>query len=87
MTRKVFSVFDVVAKIYGMPFVFVHEGEALRWLSDMVADDRSSLNHHPADYKLYRLGTFDDVSGKFSACEPEFLCNAIDFVPKSKGGD
>ena len=29
MTRKAFSVFDVVGKIYGMPFLFVHEGEAV----------------------------------------------------------
>lgn len=86
MTRKVFSVFDVVSKVYGMPFVFVHEGEALRWLSDMVKDDRSLISKHPGDYKLYRCGEFNDLSGKFTAQEPEFLCNAVDFVPKEKGG-
>ena len=86
MTRKVFSVFDSVAKVYGMPFVFVHEGEAMRWLNDMVRDDRSLLSKHPEDYKLYRLGTFDDIAGKFNIQEPEFLCNAVDFVPASQKG-
>jgi len=46
-------------------------------------DPKSRLNAHPTDFKLYRLGTFDDSSGLVtSERQPHFLANASDFVKK-----
>ena len=64
MKRKVFSLFDVVAKVYGPPMLFVHEGEALRSFEDIVKNSQTLVSKHPADFRLYRLGEFDDVSGE-----------------------
>lgn len=80
MVTKVFGIFDVKAKNYGQPFFMSHSGLALRSFSDLVEDQKSTLNKHPADFKLYCLGEYDDCSGAFKSINPEFLANASDFI-------
>ena len=41
----------------------------------------------PSDFELYRLGEFDDESGKMIALDaPEFICNGIKFRKVEKDG-
>lgn len=80
MELKIFSVYDEKAQVYRSPFYLKHKGEAMRSFSDLVNDDKTIINKHPEDYKLYYLGVFDDVSGKMGSRDtPEFICNASDF--------
>lgn len=81
MTKKVFAVQDVVAKVYGSPMLFTHVGEATRDFGDAVKNPKTMISAHPEDYRLYCLGEFDDVKGIFTTHDPEMVCNAIDFVP------
>jgi len=38
------------------------------------------MSRHPADFRLVRLGEYDDNSGKlFPLDSPEFVCNLSDF--------
>lgn len=81
MELKVFSIFDEKAKVFSNPFYMGHNGQALRAFSDLVQDKQSSIAKHPGDYKLYLLGTFNDVSGKFTSLnETEFLAHASDYI-------
>lgn len=84
MKRKVFSIFDVVSKVYLPPMQFVHEGEALRAFEDIVLNPQTMVAKHPGDFKLYRLGEFDDCEGVFDCTMPEFISNAVDFVAIKK---
>lgn len=78
---NVYSIFDEKGLCYGNPFYFCHDGEALRAFSDLVQDSKSRVALHPSDFKLYRLGSFDDRTGGLgSEKEPKFLANALDFV-------
>lgn len=81
MNLKVYSIFDEKALAYARPFYFSHHGEATRAFQTVVKDKGSDIGKYPSDYKLYCLGSFDNVSGKFEAQkEPLFICNALDFV-------
>lgn len=81
MKLKVFSIFDEKAQTFSRPMLMVHKGEAIRAFQDVVADKSSMIAKHPDDYKLYCLGSFDDVSGKMEALDiPEFMNNATDFL-------
>lgn len=83
MILKVFSIFDEKAAVYGQPFFMPHNGQALRAFSDLVSDEKSSVNKHPEDYKLYVIASYDDCSGGFvSLPQPEFLANATDYLTK-----
>lgn len=87
MKLMAFSLFDVKAKAYCVPF-FVHNVNlALRSFGDAVLDQSTGISKHPEDFMLYRLGEYDDNSGKLlSLNEPEFVANAVDFVPVKKEG-
>lgn len=81
MKLKVFSIHDVKAQVFSNPFYMGHDGQALRSFADLVNDEKSSINKHPEDYKLYGLADYDDISGAFVSYEvPKFLANASDFV-------
>lgn len=81
LVKGIFSIYDVKARTYSSPMLFVHKGEAIRVFSDIVKDPKSTVSKHPEDYKLYYLGVFDVHSGQFSAKEnPEFMNNATDFL-------
>lgn len=82
MEMKVYSIFDKKAASYMSPFFMHQDGMARRSFGDLVNDKQHQLgvNKHPEDYSLYKLGTFDDISGKLNGVsEPEFISNAMDF--------
>jgi len=81
MKLTVFSIFDEKAQTFSKPFFLTHKGEAIRVFSDVVNDEKSMIAKHPEDYKLYKLGSFDDVSGVMESLPmPEFINNATDFL-------
>lgn len=85
MEVKVFSIFDEKSLVYTSPFHAVHKGEAIRSFSDLVTDNQTRIAKHPGDYKLYMLGTYDDVAGQYkSLTAPEFIAHAVDFLPSEK---
>lgn len=55
---------------------------ARRSFGDAVNDPQTGVSRHPEDYQLYQVGVFDDNAGTFDKfVSPEFLANAVDFVP------
>lgn len=86
MKLLMFSIFDVVAKIYSQPFFMPTTGQALRAFGDEVNNPQSTINKHPADFRLFKLGDFDDNSGVIVSKNAEFLANAVDFVPPKLEG-
>lgn len=70
MILKLFSVFDQKAGAYLPPFHFIAAGQAVRAFADTVNDPKSSLARHPADYTLFEVGTFDDLTGVLTSAVP-----------------
>lgn len=80
MQLQVFSIFDEKGQIFSQPFFLQHQGIALRSFGDLVNDPQSQINKHASDYKLYKLGTYDDQTGALkSEALPIFLANASEF--------
>lgn len=70
MLRIVFAVRDRAINAYMSPIAYTAEGQAIREFVDEVNRAESPLNKHPEDYDLYRLGTFDDNTARYTN-EPE----------------
>lgn len=83
MTTNAYSIFDEKAVAYGVPFFMASNGLAIRAFADLVDDNRSSVNKHPGDYRLYKIGTYNDVTGVLTSIIPEFISHALDFANKS----
>lgn len=60
---NIYSVYDVVANVYSVPFFAMCDSVALRLFRLSVMDLESMICRFPSDYQLHYLGTFDDVSG------------------------
>lgn len=72
MISIVFAVRDSAAGVFGRVFQAPTVAFAIRAFSDEVnrADPENTLFSHPADYNLYRLGTYDDSDGRLLATDP-----------------
>lgn len=85
MKQNIFSIYDVKAQVYNTPFFYPHTGQAVRSLTDLVHDEKSTINRHPQDYTLYKLGEIESESGKIVAKnEPEFICTAVECKENKK---
>ena len=65
MINVICSVKDRAADAFGRPLFVPSVGLAIRSFTDEVnrsADD-NQMHHHPDDFDLYELGTFDDNTG------------------------
>lgn len=64
MLVKAFSILDTKSDTFAPPFFFSTTGQAVRAFKDLANDDRSAVNRHPGDYRLFCIGTFDDSIGR-----------------------
>lgn len=68
MKRVLLCVFDLQAQVFGQPLFVPTEGVGLRMIGDEVNRADSALHAHPEDYRVYRLGFFEDSTGQFEGC-------------------
>lgn len=88
MKNILYSVKDCVAGHYLAPNSFGSEPVMKRAVSSAVNGPAGSLLHDFAgDCQVYKVGEFDDETGMVTSCEPQFVCNCIDFVSHHDGGD
>ena len=77
--KMIFAVLDAAAGTFANPWFVPHLGVAVRAFTDEVnrIDDSNNLNKHPQDFALYKIGTYDDVSGVIEPLsKPELVAQA-----------
>lgn len=78
-----YCIFDKKTAGYMKPTFVKSPVEVNRNLEILVKDKNSSLCLFPADFAIYKVGSFDDHEGKFVHQEkPEFYAEVVDFLPK-----
>ena len=88
-SHKVYSVFDSKVKVFDPPFLMRNAAEALRSFS-------LAVNHHtnkdgkiatfPADYTLFEIGEWNDLSGSISMYEAKTsLATGLDVKDTNTG--
>jgi len=81
MKLEIYSIFDEAAKAFNTPFFMANKAMALRAFTDLANDSQSSINKHPGDYKLYKIGTFNDENSNIESIEiPELIAHASDAI-------
>lgn len=84
MLVNFYSIYDVKANIYSIPFVAVNEKVAKRTVQGAMLDTNSILRLHPSDYRLFCVGQFDDESALvFRKDTPQFVCELLELFPES----
>lgn len=75
------SVYDDVAQFYSPPFAVKTEAEGRRIFDDACKDSRSNIASHPEDYRLFKVGIFDDGSGLVVDSDPVFVARGVAVSP------
>ncbi len=84
---NVYSIFDNASGLYSRPFFTQADGEAVRHFSDIACDDKHPVGMHPADYTLFRLGIFDDVTGNLTDELNSPLTNGLECASRKMNED
>lgn len=63
MLQKMYAIYDQAVGAYLNPFFMRSRGEAVRSFGQAVSDPKSAFHSHPADYTLFEIGQYDDVTG------------------------
>jgi len=81
---KIFAFHDIKLNEFGQPFFFQANGQAVRFLQDLVRDTKTSISQHPEDFRLFALGQYNAVSGTFeNLAQPLHLADAVSFSEES----
>lgn len=81
MKLVVVSVYDTVAQYFCVPFFVKTVAEAERSFVDACNDKQVSISAHPEDYKLMRIGSFDDSTGEVVSEMPTLIRSGYKIVP------
>lgn len=81
MKLNAYCIFDTAAGIYQRPFFVGADGEATRVFVDLVGEVDHPIGRHPKDYSVFRMGSFNDVSGELVGdTTRECLMNGMEAV-------
>lgn len=80
MVSIVFSIYDIKAECYTPPFTYPAVGQGIRQFADMCKDPNHPIGRHVSDYRLYRVGEFDDSDGNIISAMPTLLCTGEECV-------
>lgn len=62
---NIYAIYDKKAKVYHTPFFMRQDEEAVRALREAIAaGDSPCLSFYPEDYKLYRIGEWDEETAE-----------------------
>lgn len=88
LKQPMYSIFDLKAQTFGFPFTAPTDGSAIRLFQNETnrADDTNLLYKHPADFILFKVGTFDIASGELTSFQPtpERLVNGTEVQAPSE---
>lgn len=85
MTRKVYTVYDLKALVYGPTMVFETNPAAVRFFTDLANDKTGNIGKHPSDFVLFEIGTYDDQTAELQALIPPVkLGLASDYIEAYK---
>lgn len=61
---KIFAIKDLKIGSFTKPFVDTHEQNAIRGFEQVINDKQSMYAKYPEDFELWKIGSFNDESGK-----------------------
>lgn len=63
MKQHVLAIYDSKAEMFNQPMFFKAKGEGIRAFSDECNRKDSPICHHPEDYTLFDIGSYDVETG------------------------
>ncbi len=84
MKVQCYAIFDTCSGIYEKPFFSTTDDLVKREFQDIATSEDHRINKHPEHYSLWRLGMFDDNTGKLTDEKNECLWQAVEAISQSQ---
>lgn len=84
MIKNLYSIYDTASGIYSSPIFAEADGQVTREFQDLALNKEHPFGQHPEDYALYRLGRYNDQTGKLDNEENICLATALELVALSR---
>ncbi len=84
MKLNAYTIYDVASGIYMRPFFSQADGQAIRGFKDIATDADHEVGKHPEDYTLFRIGTYNDTTGKLAGEDPEKLATGLEMMAEDR---
>jgi len=84
MKVQLYAIFDTCSGIYEKPFIGTADDVVKRQFQDLAVAADSPVAKHPEHYSLWRLGNFDDNTGKVIDEKNECLWTALEAISQSQ---
>lgn len=80
MLTNVYCIYDDKAEVYLPPFCCVNHGMAIRSMSEVVNDPRTTIFKYPHEFTLFHVAVFDDSKGLITPLKtPNSIGKAIEY--------
>lgn len=84
MKVQCYAIFDACSGIYEKPFFSTADDVVKREFQDIAVSADHPIGRHPEHYSLWRLGIFDNTTGKMTDEVNECLWTATEAVSQSQ---
>lgn len=72
-----YAIKDVKAGAYSPPLAQHHVSSAKRQFAQAAANSKTLVSQYPADFELWFIGDYNDVTGQVTNNLPEFVMTGI----------
>ncbi len=84
MKVQCYAIFDTCSGIYEKPFFSTTDDLVKREFQDIAVSADHPISNHPEHYSLWRLGNFDNNTGKILNEPNECLWQAVEAISQSQ---
>ncbi len=84
MKVQCYAIFDTCSGIYEKPFFSTADALVKREFQDVATAADHPMAKHPEHYSLWRLGIFNNQTGKIQDEANECLCTALEAISQSQ---
>ncbi len=80
MKQQIYAIFDTCSGIYDSPHFSNADDIVKRQFQDIANTEENPISKHPEHYSLWRLGAWDNTTGKITDEANECLCTALEML-------
>ncbi len=84
MKVQIYAIFDTCSGIYEKPFFHTADDAVRREFQDVCTSADHPISKHPEHYSLWRLGNFDNLTGKIINEQNECLWQAVEAISQAQ---
>ncbi len=84
MKVQVYAIYDTCSGIYEKPFFHTADDAVRREFQDIATSAEHPIDRHPEHYSVWRLGNFDNTTGKIMDEKNECLWQAVEAISQSQ---